>query len=282
MITIAAVIIGALVAAIFANNLLQPHLDRWHEKHGVDPGKAESWASGVLGPSVTLLALFLAFVIADVASTYSDAKKATRTEAAVIDDFAHTAAYLKDPYRRKLEGAALCYARAVAGPDWAAMRDGSGGSSTVPGVWTGLGPDGLRTTFHELGLSNALFFTLTEADQARADSRRTRLTVASPAVPKLLIAFMLAVIAAVLIYHAVTSPPRSFLHGFGTFVSVATLLGAMGLIYAFQRPFSGALEIKPTAFQATARTLTAGFVARYGEASVLCDANGNPVKAPAQ
>ncbi len=281
MITIAVVIFGALAAAILANTYLQPHLDRALEDEKVDISKAESWAGSVLGPSVTLLALFLAFVITDVTTTYSQAKDATRTEATVIDRFAHTAGYLKDPQRRQLQVAAICYARAVAGPDWDAMKAGDGGSSDLPGVWTGLGPDGMRTVFHALGPSDSLFSTLTEADHERADARRARLTDASPSVPSSLIAFMLAVIAAVLIYHAVTSPPRGVIHALATFTSVFALLGAMGVIYTFEKPFTGALEITPAAIQTTERALSKDFVARYGAENVRCDADGRPIKAAA-
>ena len=276
MITIAVVIFGSLAAAIVANTYGQPYLDRWLERKGVDVSKAESWAASVLGPSVTLLALFLAFVIADVSSSYSQAKGATRTEAAVIEDFSQTAGYLKDPFRRQLQVAAICYARAVAGPDWDAMKDGNGGMSTVPGEWTGLGPEGMRTVFHKLGPSDALFASLTDADRERADARRTRLTVATPAIPKILIAFLLAIIAAVLIYHAVTSPPKGVLHALGTATAVVALLGAMGLIYTFQRPFAGPLEISPASIQTTERALTKDFVSGYGAASVRCDARGHP------
>ena len=278
MITIALVILGAAVAGILANRIMQPILDRAHEKHGVDLSKAESWASSALGPSVTLLALFLAFIIANVGASYSGAKKATETEAAVVENLSHTAAYLKDPFRERLQGATICYARAVAGPDWDAMRAGSD-PSTVPAFWTGLGSEGMRRTFHDLGTGNSLFSDLTVTDQARADSRRTRLTEATPSVPGILIAFLVAVIAAVLVYHAVTSPPRSFLHVVATTVSVAALLGSMFLIYTLDRPYTGALRIDPTAMTSTARDLSADFVARYGAASLQCDASGKPTGA---
>ena len=279
MITIAVVIFGALAAAILANTYLQPHLDRALADEKVDVSKAESWAGSVLGPSVTLLALFLAFVFTDVSTTYSEAKDATQTEAAVIDRLAQTARYLKDPQRRQLQVAAICYARAVAGPEWDVMKDGSGASSDLPGVWTGLGPDGMRTIFHAIGPSDALFSTLTEADRQRADARRARLTVASPSLPPILIAFMLFVTAAVLIYHAVTSPPRGVLHAFATGTSVVALLGAMGIIYTFEKPFSGALEITPASLHTAERTRSKDFVARYGAEQVRCDADGRPVKA---
>jgi hypothetical protein len=118
-----------------------------------------------------------------------------------------TAGFLEEPYRRRLQRSALCYTRAVAGPEWKAMADG--GQSSLPLEWTGPGHNGLRRTFREMGADHVLFGKLTVADQARADSRRTRLTNASPSIPDALIVFLVAVIAGVVLYHAVTSPPAA-------------------------------------------------------------------------
>jgi hypothetical protein len=151
-----------------------------------------------------------------------------------------------------------------------------GGTSTVPLEWTGTGHNGMRRTFREMGADHVLFGKLTVADQARADSRRTRLTTASPSIPESLIVFLVAVIAAVVLYHAVTSPPRSVLHALATVFAVGTMLAALGLIHTLDRPFSGAIEIKPTQMRDVSRTLAADFVSHYGRQRVRCDRDGKP------
>lgn len=279
MTAIAVVVVGAAILGLVANAFLHPVLDRFHKQFGVDKMKTDSWASGALGPSVTLLALFLAFVLADAASSFSEARSATRSEATVIERIYTTSGFLEEPYRQRLQRSTVCYARAVAGPEWKEMADG--GMSDLPPVWTGTGPRGLRTTFSEMGGDHVLFRTLINADQARAAARRTRITQASPSIPQSLITFLIVVIAAVLLYHAVTSPPRSFLHALATVVSTATMLAALALTHTLDRPFSGAIEIGPTQMQTTAHDLTADFVSHFGVARVGCDRDGRPTKVSA-
>jgi hypothetical protein len=274
MTAIAAVVLGAAIVGLVANALLRPRMERQDAKHGIDSGKSNSWAFGVVGPSVTLLALFLAFVLADASSSFSDTKAAVQSETSVVERVYRTAGYLEEPYRRRLQRSALCYSRAVAGPEWRAMADG--GTSTLPLEWTGTGHNGMRRSFRQMGADHVLFEKLTVADQERADARRTRLTEASPSIPAALIAFLIAVIAAVVLYHAVTSPPRSVLHAFATVFAVGTMLAALGVIYTLDRPFSGAIEIKPTPMRDTARDLTRDFVAHYGSIRVRCDRDGRP------
>jgi len=276
MLGIAAVILGAAVLGMVANRLLRPHLESYHNTHRVDMGKADSWASGVLGPSVTLLALFLAFVLAGASESYSQAKTAAQNEASVVDGFFETAGYLDDPSRQRLQRAALCYARSVAGPEWEAMRTGD--ASSVPAHWTGSGPDGMRREFRALGPGNSLFSTLTSADQRRDDARRSRLAESNPTISDAVLAFLLAVAAAVVLYHAVTSPPRSILHIVATVFAAATLLAGLAAIHTLDRPFSGATRIDPTQMRITADDIAEDYVERYGPARVGCDANGNPVR----
>jgi hypothetical protein len=223
---------------------------------------------------VTLLALFLAFVLADATASFSDTKSAVQSETSVIERLYRTAGFLEEPYRRRLQRSALCYSRAVAGPEWKAMA--GGGTSSVPLEWTGTGHNGMRRSFLQMGADHVLFGKLTTADQERADARRTRLTQASPSIPESLIAFLVVVIAGVLLYHAVTSPPRSILHAVATVFAVGTMVAALGIIHTLDRPFSGAIEIKPTQMRNTARDLSTDFVRHYGNIRVRCDRNGRP------
>ena len=279
MTAIAVVVLGAAIVGLAANVFLHPRIERANARFGVDGSKTDSWAGSVLGPSVTLLALFLAFVIAGASGSFSEAKSAAQSESTVIERVYRTAGFLEEPYRRRLQRSALCYSRAVAGPEWKAMA--VGGTSTVPLEWTGTGHNGMRRSFREMGADHVLFGKLTVADQARADARRTRLTQASPSIPDSLIVFLIVVIAAVLLYHAVTSPPRSVLHALATVFALATMLAALGLIHTLDRPFSGAIEIEPTEMRDTARTLSADFVGHYGSQRVRCDRNGRPTGARA-
>jgi hypothetical protein len=279
MTAIALVVLGAAIAGLAANVFLHPRMQRANAKYGVQDSKTDSWAGSVLGPSVTLLALFLAFVLAGASGSFSEAKSAAQSESTVVQRVYRTAGFLEEPYRLRLQRSALCYARAVAGPEWSAMADGD--QSSLPLEWTGTGRNGLRRSFREMGADHVLFGKLTAADQARAVARRTRLTQASPSIPDALIVYLVAVFAAVLLFHAVTSPPRSVLHIAATAFSLGTVLAALGIIYTLDRPFSGAIEIKPTQMRNTAQMLSADFVTHYGGRRVGCDRDGKPTRSPA-
>ncbi len=274
MTAIAVVVLGAALVGLAANAFLHPRLQRANAKHDVQDAKSDSWAGSVLGPSLTLLALFLAFVLADATASFSGAKAAAQSESTVVERIYRTAGFLEEPYRRRLQRSALCYSRAVAGPEWRAMGDGS--QSSIPVVWTGTGHNGMRRSFQEMGADHVLFGKLTVADQARADSRRARLTQATPTIPPSLIVFLVAVIAAVVLYHAVASPPRSVLHVLATVLALGTMVAALGIIHTLDRPFSGAIEVKPTDMQFTAQSLGADFVRHYGKQRVRCDRDGKP------
>jgi len=225
------------------------------------------------GQAVLVLLLLIAFVFLGATESYSTAKSAVQTEAGFVEYLFELGDYLMEPDREHLQHATVCYARAVAGPEWLTMADGE--SSSVPSNWTGTGNHGIRATLKDLGPDHHLFSMIAFADAKRSDARRVRLTESNPAIPPILIGFMLAGMATMIVFLAVASPRGSPFH-IAAFISAATLVCAIGLILALDRPFSGAISIAPTQMQITADDFAANFVERYGKASIRCDADGNP------
>lgn len=81
-----------------------------------------------------------------------------------------------------MQAAIVCYARAVAGLEWAAMGDGE--TSDVPSTWTGTRAfGGIRAAFKSLSTkvdpANVYMDKLLSADEDRGDFRRDRLALAS-------------------------------------------------------------------------------------------------------
>jgi len=151
-------------------------------------------------------------------------------------------------------------------------------ASPVPDGWTGSGPRRMRRTFKALGPDNSLFSRLTSTDQRGAEARRARLGEASPSIPSSVLTFLVVVIAAVVLYHALTSPPRSGLHIAATAIAAGTMLAAVAVFLTLDRPFSGPIRIEPTQLQVTAGDITEDFVDAYGTARLRCDRNGNPTR----
>ena len=309
MTAIAVVVLGAAIVGLAANVFLHPRLQRANAKYGVQDAKSDSWAGSVLGPSLTLLALFLAFVIADASGSFASAKSAAQSESTVIERVYRTAGFLEEPYRRRLQRSALCYSRAVAGPEWKAMADG--GQSTIPVEWTGTGHNGMRRAFREMGADHVLFGKLTVADQARADARRTRLTQAARRSPtrsscsssRLSPRSCCFTRSPLPRAACCTSSRRSSPSGRCLRRSASSTRSiARSRVPSRSSPrtcatprrpsartswvttapsacaASGRLAIEPTQMQITEEMIRGEFIERYGEDRLGCDKRGNPTK----
>jgi hypothetical protein len=272
------VVVGSLIVGLLANLFVHERVIAVTNRKGLDPYYIHPTSANAFAPAATLLALFIAFVLFGASGSYSSAQTAVQTEAAVVDNFFETAEYLPDPQRQHLQRAAVCYARAVAGPEWASMAQGTGELSPVPSNWTGTKHNGIRHTLLAVGPDSRLFTALTAADQKRGDARRNRLTQSRPKIAGLVSIFMLVGIAMMIIFFALVSPRRSVAHMSATAIAALTLVAALFLIHSLDRPFAGPLAIKSTEMRTTADQDGHDFIARYGASQLGCDANGNPVR----
>ena len=272
------IILGAAVLGTLANLVWGPAIKRHQDKRGVSEFLTQTHTSNNYGPAATLLALLVAFVLAGATTSYQRAKTAAQSEAATVDHIFETADYLKEPQRERLQMASICYARAVAGPEWKNMGD-DGSASDVPANWTGTRNHGIRSTLMALGPEHVLFRKLAAADDSRSEARGDRLVEATPSVPNLMIAFMVGVMAAMIVFLALASPRLSPFHIGATVISAFTLMFAISLIYTLDRPFGGAIKIDPVQMQITEEADVAEFTERYGAERIRCDRNGNPTKA---
>jgi hypothetical protein len=273
------VIVGAAILGTLANFVWGPAIKSHQTKRGVSEFLTQTHTSNNYGPAATLLALLIAFVLAGAAQSYQRAKTAAQTEAATVDHIFEAADYLKEPYRERLQRAAICYARAVIGPEWKTMGD-NGSSSKAPGNWTGTKNQGIRSTLTALGPEHVMFRKLSAADDARGDARGARLVEATPSVPNLMLVFMVGVMAAMIVFLALASPRLSPFHIAATVLSAVTILLAIGLIHTLDRPFGGAIKIEPSQMQITEASDRAEFVQSYDAARLRCDRNGNPTRSP--
>jgi hypothetical protein len=127
---IVAVISLALVGALLANRFLRPLVfPDQEDKDGAS-------VADLVAPVQLLAALFLAFVLAQSSQSYARARTAALNEAEVVDAAFETGDYLPEPQREAVQGALVCYTRAVIGPEWRTMQQGQ--QSPVPSIWTGV------------------------------------------------------------------------------------------------------------------------------------------------
>ena len=230
----------------------------------------------VLGTTSLLAGLLVGFVLAGASSSYVSARNAAKSEADTVDTLYESAEYVKQPYRQRLQGAAVCYARAVAGPGFAAMAHGR--ESSVPPNWTGTQPGGIRRTLIAMTPSTVGFGDVRSADVARGVLRSERLAQAQATVPGALYALMVALLALALGSIAYSIPRR---HNGAELVAVGMVTVVFGivllLISNFDHPFSGVLKLKPTAMTRAAQDIGADYVEAFGT-QPPCDADGHPAK----
>jgi cytochrome bd-type quinol oxidase subunit 2 len=212
----------------------------------------------ILGATALLAALLIALVLSAASESYTAARTAAKTEADTIDNLYESAEYVPLPARQAIQAAAVCYSRAVIGPDWEAMAKGE--ESRVPSNWTGTGPHGLRKTFIEMTTQAPGFGLVVSADQKRGELRSERLVQARPTVPSILSWLMVFLVALSLVGVAYSIPLADKHARSAQFVAlgIVTILFCfvLNLIYDFDLPFSGLLSLEPTAMQKSSRKLT--------------------------
>jgi hypothetical protein len=161
----------------------------------------------------------------------------------MVDHMFEAADFAPAAQRERLQADVVCYLRAVQTWEWPAMAHGGG--SKVPSNWT----TDFRAGLQAMNDSPALGM-LVSADKDRSQARQTRIAEASPTIPNTVYFLMLAALA----------------------VLVVTLL----VIRDVDRPFSGVVQIKPSAIAAVEDDVTEDFIATYGKGRLPCDDQGRP------
>ncbi len=228
----------------------------------------------VLSATGLIAAFLLAIVLSGAATSYSAAQKAAKQEADVIDTLFESANYVDMPYRQRIQAAAVCYARAVIGPEWRALAGGK--TSPVPSNWTGTKPIGLRAQFLEMTPRAQGFSLVQSADAQRGGLRTERVTQANPTMATAVVWF-LAVLIALSLGGLAYSVPRAKNKAqlAALVVVVVTFICAMGLVYNLDRPFSGVLALSPTAMEETEADAAEDYIDEY-QVDAPCDEEGNP------
>ena len=230
----------------------------------------------VLSATGLLAAFLLAIVLSGAGTSYAGAQKAAKQEADVIDSLYESAAYVDMPFRQKIQAAAVCYARAVVGPEWKTLAKGT--TSPVPNNWTGSRPGGLRATFLEMTPEATGFSLVQSADSQRGNLRTERVTQANPTVATAIVWFMVVLVSMSLGGLAYSIPHRKNTGQLLALGVVAlSFVVAMGLIYNLDRPFSGVLALKPTAMETTRDDIVEDYLDDY-KTKPPCDEEGNPVE----
>ncbi|MER7922914.1 hypothetical protein ABTY96_07205 [Streptomyces sp. NPDC096057] len=262
MILVIVVAVLALLAGLAANRFLRPRLLSEDD----DSGMA---VKDLVGPLLTLTVLLLAFVLVTANGSYGKAEVSSRGEARALDQLVETAEYAPTAQRAEIQGAAVCYARAVRTQEWPAMADGHG--SSAPSVWS----TSFRRTFRALE-GKSVFGMLVAADNKRSDEREERLTQATASIPSAILWFLLATLAITVIALGTCIPRRNNRGQLITLVVITALLTTtLCIIRDVDRPFGGIINVTPTAIADAEHEATRDFTANHPTTELPCTANGN-------
>ena len=89
-------------------------------------------AAGVFGVLATGFAVLLDFVVFLAFESYDEARSGAEREALIVAQQVETAQFLPVPAATELAGQLVCYARSVAGVQWARMENGTLGEELNP------------------------------------------------------------------------------------------------------------------------------------------------------
>ncbi|MEV4440728.1 DUF4239 domain-containing protein [Streptomyces sp. NPDC049577] len=209
-------------------------------------------------PLQALTVFVLAYVLVMASGSNDKAEEAVRQEAQVLDHMYKTADFAPAAPRQRLQGDIACYVRAVRSAEWPAMADGHG--SPTPDAWS----SDFHTTLQGMDAKNAPFSQLISADEDRDQARQTRVAESTPAIPGPVYWLLLATLAVLVVVLGLCLPAAKSLTVTATFVVLTALLTCVLLaIRDVERPFSGVIQIKPTALTALEDNMSRDYTADY-------------------
>ncbi|MET0843085.1 MAG: hypothetical protein ABWY23_04510 [Mycetocola sp.] len=233
-------------------------------------------ASGVFGVLATGFSVLLGFIIFLAFSSYDESRAGAESEATIVAQQVETAQFIPDS-SAELTGELVCYARSVAGPEWAAMSDGALGDQTNP--W---GAELFKTvaaiepaTATEQSAYDRWMDQTTDRQQARID----RIHGAEGILPSPLWLVLFVISAVIFTYLLFFADPaegrvtQGMLMGSVTAVISLLLL----LLVFFDHPHGdGVGRLHPTAMERTLRLIDIQSEAVGLDVTPPCDEHGNP------
>ena len=205
---------------------------------------------GVYGAVQGSLGVLIAFVIFLAFQSYVGARNAAQDEATAVLELFRTAELLPAPYRGQEDRQLVCYARAVAGPEWRAMKD----ERASPLVDAAAARTNATFAAAERSgrVSGPVASTwLANADE-RAHGRQRRLAEATPFVPRLLWVMLVGGLLAVLALLLGFADPSERALGQALIAAAPAVILASGLalVYFFDHPYEGLSgSIQPVAME---------------------------------
>jgi amino acid transporter len=234
-------------------------------------------ASGVFGVLATGFSVLLGFIIFLAFSSYDESRSGAEAAATIVTQQVETAQFLPADTASELEGALVCYARSVVGPEWDAMADGALDSEINP--WGAEMFRTLKAADPQTAAEQSAYDRWMDQNADRQQARVDRIHGAEGIIPLplWLAMFLISVVIFVYLLFFADSGERAKTQALlmGSVTIVICLL--LQLLVFFDHPHGhGVGRLHPTAMERTLRIMDAQFEVADVDLEVPCDSRGVP------
>ncbi len=233
-------------------------------------------ASGVFGVLATGFSVLLGFIIFLAFSSYDQTRTGAETEATIVAQQVQTAQFLPRDASPELTGELMCYARSVAGTEWAALNAGTLGDSINP--WGAELYRTISTVEPRSATEQSAYDRWMDQTRDREQARIDRVHGAEGVIPTplWLVLYVTAGIIFVYLLFFADRAEGPVTQGMlmGSVTVVITLL--MLLLAFFDHPHGdGVGRLQPTAMERTLRVVDAQLEVVGLDVTPPCDEHGN-------
>ena len=232
-------------------------------------------ASGVFGVLATGFSVLLGFIIFLAFTSYDDSRSGAEEEATIVTQQLQTAQFLPASTGEQLTGELICYARSVAGAEWAALDAGTLGDSINP--WGARMFLTIRAADAQTPAEQSAYDRWMDQTSDREQARTARVHAAQGIIPSPLWMALLVICGVIFVYmlffadSGERAATQAVLMGSVTVVICLLML----LVVFFNRPHgSGIGRLQPTAMERTLRLMDAQLDVVGLEAQPPCDDRG--------
>jgi hypothetical protein len=214
---------------------------------------SDSWA--IFAFCGVLYALVLGFVLSYALSGYQSSSSDVGAEAHSLTGLSRVATLFGADSRDQIGHELICYARAVIDDEWPKMEQGERSDLATAAT------DRLIRSVGALGRTspnNAALVSSLDRVRELSETRAARLQASTDNLPAMFWLFMIAGGLILCLYSTILAGRERPLGQFIYILPVALLiLSSLYLVASFERPFSGANAIEPTAMETSLESVTA-------------------------
>jgi hypothetical protein len=234
-------------------------------------------AAGAFGVLATGFFLLLGFVVFLAFTSYDSARAGAEDEARIVAQQVETAQFFPEAYRADLTGELVCYARSVAGVQWARMQSHTLGDDLNP--WGVKMFETLQQVDAKTNAEQDAYSKWGDERTAREAARRARIHGAVGVIPKPLwfVLFFAAITIVVFMLFFADSGERAVVQGVLMGSVVAVIVSMLLLLQFLNNPFhKGIGGLRPVAMERTLRIIDQEISAAGLKITPPCDPQGNP------